>query len=1039
MNSVLRDKSPEKLGKSKLLIFILICLLLISVLLITSENHKKSIKDVPVVEKGVLDLSDWDFARDGIVNLEGEWEFYWQKLLTPQDFSAEPLPQKDFFFVVPDIVNNYQAEDKEISGKGYFTYRVILKLKEGFNKNLALKFSRTSGTALRIWINDKLVLTEGKPGKNKAEMIPGWVPEIINFKPEKPKVEIVVQASNYYHYKSGLAGSTLLGLEEQIRTAREGRIVFDMLLFGALLIMSFYHLGLFIFRPKDSSPLYFSLFCLIVNIRLAVTGEAYLVEFFNLSYGVIYKMLLSYYLAVPVFCLFIASLYPREFSKKVLTGSQILGVSFYLFVILVPTEISSFTLPYELITLFFSCYCLYSIVLAVIRGKEGALLLLIGFSFLFIFIINDLLYSSRIINTGYYFHLGLFVFVLFQSFILSKRFMSAFSRIEFMSEQLKEKNTTLVQMDKFKDEFIASTSKEFKLPLNTIISSAESIIYNYSSFLQDSLIEDLAAIISTGKGLNYMINNFIDYSNIKQGDIDLNKEKLEVYEIIEYTIKFFKPFVGNKDINFYNNIKQKSFIVRADKSRLIQVIYNLLDDVCRFTEKGMIFFSAVKKDDKIEIILEITADNILFRYQNDNSGWNDDRKFILDKIDIKQNVTMKLIKLQGGELKIKKTANKLLSISVILPREEYTDFYELDKDNDQITTANEMEKDIVEPVDRSPQQQKSILIIGNKSSNLSSLKDLLILKNYSIQIIENRKKAVEKLNNNVVMVILNLFALNKSALELCKQIRQRFTIFDLPVLMMVSRSNPEDLIRGFEVGINDFIKKPFEISELKARVRTLITLKERVEESVKREQDFLRAQIKPHFLYNTLNAIAFLCKNNPKQASDLIIDLASYLRYSFDFESLNQIVSIKKELELVDFYVNIQQARFKDKIKVKYNIEEGLVFGVPPLMLQPIVENAIKHGILKREIGGTIEINIKRKEDYFVIRVVDDGVGMTEEELANLFTTSDDNKRKRVGFKNINKRLKKLYNEDLRINSTKGQGTIVEFKIPKNNFITKRS
>lgn len=103
---------------------------------------------------------------------------------------------------------------------------------------------------------------------------------------------------------------------------------------------------------------------------------------------------------------------------------------------------------------------------------------------------------------------------------------------------------------------------------------------------------------------------------------------------------------------------------------------------------------------------------------------------------------------------------------------------------------------------------------------------------------------------------------------------------------MTSRSNPADLTKGFEVGINDFIKKPFEINELKARVRTLIILKEKVEESVKREQDFLRAQIKPHFIYNTLDTIAYLCHEDARQASDLVLKFASYLRYSFDFESL---------------------------------------------------------------------------------------------------------------------------------------------------------
>ena len=115
------------------------------------------------------------------------------------------------------------------------------------------------------------------------------------------------------------------------------------------------------------------------------------------------------------------------------------------------------------------------------------------------------------------------------------------------------------------------------------------------------------------------------------------------------------------------------------------------------------------------------------------------------------------------------------------------------------------------------------------------------------------------------------------------------------------------------------------------------------------EMSFLQAQIKPHFLYNALNAIANVCEKDGEKAGKLIIDLAIYLRGSLEFNNLDKMVTIEKELEFVDTYFNIEQARFGQKIQLFKEIEIPLDYQIPVLILQPLVENAIQHGISKKQ------------------------------------------------------------------------------------------
>lgn len=211
--------------------------------------------------------------------------------------------------------------------------------------------------------------------------------------------------------------------------------------------------------------------------------------------------------------------------------------------------------------------------------------------------------------------------------------------------------------------------------------------------------------------------------------------------------------------------------------------------------------------------------------------------------------------------------------------------------------------------------------------------------------------------------------------------------------------------------------------------------------SMKRTQDaeiaFLRSQIKPHFLYNALNSIAALCKEAPDQAEDVVIQLSEYLRGSFDFKTLDSLTTVKKETELLEAYLNIEKVRFGKRLNVEYDIDESINFPIPPLILQPLVENAVRHGLMSGVSGGTVKISIKKEMANVVFSIEDDGIGMEPSQVKRLLEQAPDENG--VGLWNINQRLRLIYGNELEVWSERGAGTRVSFQLPWNSQETSLS
>lgn len=183
------------------------------------------------------------------------------------------------------------------------------------------------------------------------------------------------------------------------------------------------------------------------------------------------------------------------------------------------------------------------------------------------------------------------------------------------------------------------------------------------------------------------------------------------------------------------------------------------------------------------------------------------------------------------------------------------------------------------------------------------------------------------------------------------------------------------------------------------------------------------SQIQPHFIFNSLSTIKFLVKKDQMEALEAIDEFSDYLRGSMDSLTRKCCVPFSEELELVNHYMYLEKKRFGDKINIKYDIQlDG--FMVPALSVQPIVENAVKHGIRGQLKGGTIEIATKEDTKNFIIQVTDDGAGFDPQ-------AKKEDGKSHVGIANVQKRLALMCQGTLEIESAPQKGCQVTIRIPK--------
>ncbi len=402
-------------------------------------SHPKSpVKNKAV--RGVLDLSNWDFERDGIVDLSGEYEFYWQQQISPIHEVFSDSSQKPHYMNVPGIWNGKLIDGKKLPGEGFATYKLTVYL----NRKIpfALKFL-DMGTAFTFFCNGEELTRTGHAGTSRENTEPAYNPHIVEYTPETNQLDITIWVSNFHHKKGGIWEKIELGLAKDIRAKRDKRVFTDIFLFSCIFVIGLYHILLNVLRNRDKPSLYFGISCLLIAMRRLLIGEIYFHELFpSIPWAMLCRVeYLSIFLAVPFFGLFFYSLYKSEFNiivlRVVITSSVVLSA----IVIFTSVRIFSHTIPVFHVYLILGCfYAIYLLIKCVVHKRDGARILLGGFVVLFLTILNDILEYTWVLHTREILAFGQLAFIGSLTVLIAYRFSNAFKTVDRQRLELTQAN-----------------------------------------------------------------------------------------------------------------------------------------------------------------------------------------------------------------------------------------------------------------------------------------------------------------------------------------------------------------------------------------------------------------------------------------------------------------------------------------------------------------------------------------------------------------------------------------------------------------------
>ncbi|WP_172195793.1 hybrid sensor histidine kinase/response regulator [Saccharibacillus qingshengii] len=1053
--------------RPRISVFLLLLLLLVILaglrLLLTNPY---SLQNPPRASQGVLDLRQTTLDRWHTIPLDGEWEFY------PGQFiqSDPPDTKKAAYLRVPGSWQAGFGADQDLA-KGYGSYRLRILTDPAQAQSYKLMIKDIQ-TAFRLYANGEIEAQLGTPAQTEEAHVANVKSDLVPL-PETSEIELIVEVSNFENARrGGIARSIKFGSTNAINSERTYNVGMQLITLSILLLHALYVGMIYWFSGKNKFFLLFTLLLAAAVLGISLDEDKILLSIWPFDYAAAKKISLFSYTAMMTLMLKLAVSFSLEPARQRKYRYYFVPAAVYaIFIVVAPIEAVLYSAKigvFSAATLFPSLWVPVLLVRYVLEKDRNAVFLLVAAAGM----ASTLLWGG-FKNAGWV-EPGFYAFDILLAFLGTVAY--AVGRYFRINADLADLAQRLQKADRTKDDFLANTSHELRTPLHGMINMADSVLAAEGDALSERSRKDLQLLGQVGRRMGLLLGDLLDVSQIRENRLSVYPEAVKVQSTAAGVMDMLRYMTVGKPLELQLSIPDDFPSVYADEKRLTQILFNLLHNAIKFTASGTVKVSAELAEDPADGLRAVISvsdtgngitaaelTRIFAPYEQGDPLQN------AAGIGLGLSISRSLAELHGGELGAKSEPGQGSIFFFSLPLAEVSAWEnglqsEQIFDASRLGTAEDRQKsdkvqvpaysveerfpdvsnedpawlreDLTDS-DRRPQ----ILAVDDDPVNLRVLRSMLPEERYRVTSVLSGAEALERLENRTWdLVIADVMMPQMSGYELASRIRDRYSRAELPILLLTARSRPEDIYAGFAAGASDYLSKPADALELNYRVKALTDLKHAVSERLSLEAAYLQAQIQPHFLFNALNSITALSGIDIDKMNETIEAFGSYLKISFDYWSARPLVPLERELELVRSYLYIETMRFEDRLRVEVEIADDIDpdLLLPPLCIQPLVENAVRHGVLSRSKGGCVSLRAEAVDGDIVFTVTDDGIGMDDETLGSLLIPVRSG-RQGIGTLNTDRRLKRLYGSGLSIRSRLGEGTTVSFRIPEGGYPPEQS
>jgi signal transduction histidine kinase len=566
----------------------------------------------PKAEEGVIDLTDWLWDKDGIVPLDGQWKFTGLRSAEAGKSAQSELISS---LEVPGTWGKLRmGNGLPTKAKGIGIYELMIR-HQPQKGTMAIHLPNIS-TAYELSINDNLVLSRGHVDQTRIRATPYQLPADVYFQAVGSETKLKLVVGNSDHRSGGIRTEIVMGNAENIQKRQVRNAAKELIILGSLLMIGFYHLGLFILRRKEFANILFALLCLFVSLRMGVIGESFILQGLPwLTWGMAIRieyiaLIMSGWCGYSYFRM----MYPQEMKKIGFKLPSVVGALLILSILMFPPSIfTSWILSYQIYILLLSARILTGLALAIYRKREGAWLALWGMAGMVLTIVNDMLFYNGWWSSIDLVPFGLLFLIVMNSFIISLRFSMTYDRAEQMSAELVHWNSSLEEKITERTEELQRsyvTLEDAKMELEKMEHSRMQLVSNishdlrtpitllqgYLEALRDHVISEpeqrdsvIRLMHTKVEGLNSLIQDLFDLSVLEARKVVLNREEITLTCWKERLIELYTLEMQQKDIRFecklVNEVKGNA-VITIDIHRMDRVFANLLNNAIRYTPEG---------------------------------------------------------------------------------------------------------------------------------------------------------------------------------------------------------------------------------------------------------------------------------------------------------------------------------------------------------------------------------------------------------------------------------------------------------------------